>query len=100
MLNPEEDLARQLAARLAYPGILAEMRFGDAVLAEIEAPESFAGRTLREIDLRNRYGLTVLAVRSRGATRINPGAADAPASGDVLVLLGSPDAIRRVAALK
>lgn len=100
VLNPEEELGRQLATRLAHPGIVAEMRFGDAILAEVEVPEAFVNRPLKEIDLRNRYGITVLAVRRQGEARINPSAGDAPASGDVLVLLGPPEAIRKVSALK
>lgn len=100
VMNPEEELARHLATRLAHPGIVADMRFGDAVLAEVETPEAFVDRPLSEIDLSNRYGITVLALRREGETRINPSAGDAPASGDVLVLLGPPEAIRKVSALE
>jgi trk system potassium uptake protein TrkA len=100
VVNPEEELGRQVATRLAHPGIVADMRFGDAVLAEVETPEAFVGRSLKEIDLGHLYGITVLAVRRRGKTRINPSVGEAPESGDVLVLLGSPEAIRKVSDFK
>jgi trk system potassium uptake protein TrkA len=100
ILNPEEELANQLALRLAHPGVMAEISFADAVIAEIEAPESLVGVSLRDLDLRNRQGVAVLAIRRDGATLVNPGAGDAPASGDILVLLGPQSAVRKLAALK
>lgn len=100
VMNPEEELARHLATRLAHPGIVADMRFGDAVLAEVEVPEAFVDRSFKDIDLTERYGVTVLALRRRGKTRIHPGADETPASGDVLVLLGPPEGIRKVSTLE
>ena len=100
VLNPEEELARQLARRLVHPGIVADFSFGDAIIAEVETPETFVGRSLREIDLRSRYGINALAIRCRGVTRVNPSPDDALASGDILVLLGPPRAVERFSRLQ
>jgi trk system potassium uptake protein TrkA len=99
VLNPEEEFARQFALRLAHPSIVAEIRFGDAVIAEVEVPEAFVGQSLRDLELRNRHGISVLAIRRDGQTLVNPDAGEAPASGDVLVLLGPPDALRDLSSL-
>lgn len=100
VLNPEEEMAQQLAVRLAYPGVVAEIPFAGATIAEIELPEALAGKTLQELDLRNRFGVAVLAIRRGMITQVNPVASDVPQSGDCLMLLGSVDAVRRLAVLE
>jgi Trk K+ transport system NAD-binding subunit len=64
----------------------------------VPVPRGWAGRTLREIDCRTRYGVAVLAVHSGGEER-TPGYAlpdpDRPlAAGDTLVLAGAPERLR------
>lgn len=100
VLNPEADLARQLATRLVHPSIVAEIQLGEAIIAEVEVPESFVARTLEAMDLRERYGITVLALRREGVTRVHPETGEEMASGDVLVLMGPPEAIHDFTALR
>lgn len=50
---------------------------------------SVAGRTLAELDLRNRTGVTLIAVVRDGKPTTNPGGDFRLCGGDVLVLLGS-----------
>jgi trk system potassium uptake protein TrkA len=80
--------------------VLAEIGFGDALIAEVEAPESLVGRSLEELDLRGSHGVIVLAIRRGGESRVAPEPGDVPASGDILVLMGPPEAVRRVANLQ
>lgn len=54
------------------------------------------GRTLREVDLRRRYGLTVLAIRRRGRVLQPIGADDRVLQDDVLYVLGEPAGITRL----
>ena len=67
----------------------------------IAAPESWVGRSLRDIDCRARHGITVLAVRHVGA---RDGAYEPPdpdralAAGDQLVLAGTTENLRAVPA--
>jgi trk system potassium uptake protein TrkA len=99
ILNPEEEMAHQLAVRLAYPGVLAEIPFAGATIAEVELPEAFVGRNLRDLDLRRRFGVTVLAIRRDGTLQVNPGAEDTTRGGDTLTLLGNAEMVRRLAQL-
>lgn len=97
VLNPENEIGRRLALRLAHPGIRDRLGEGRATVAEVEAPESFAGRALGDLDL-GRRGVAVLAlVRGGGAeTGLDP--RTAIESGDRLVLLGPADALQDLAA--
>jgi trk system potassium uptake protein TrkA len=99
VINPEAEAGRRLALRLANPGIVDQIALGDATIAEVETPAAFYEQSLAELDLRNRLGVTVLAVRGEGSLRVNPAATERLAAGDVLVVLGLPAAIKRLSAL-
>lgn len=100
VLNPEDEMGALLALRLAHPGIVGQLRLGEGTVAEIEAPEAFAGSSLGELDLAERRGVSVLAIRRGGEVLAAPGAATPVESGDLLLVLGSEEAIHRVAALR
>lgn len=99
VVNPEDEIGHRLAQRLAHPGVVDQLDLGKAVVAEVEAPEAFAGRTLGELELRQSYDVTVLALRRGENVRANPQGSDGVESGDVLVLMGERAAIQRIAAL-
>jgi CBS domain-containing protein len=66
-------------------------------LVEVDVPVSIEGRTMGESGLRSRYGVSVLAVKrlSREGLerRFVPGPEDRFAHGDVLIVLGTEEAI-------
>jgi Trk K+ transport system NAD-binding subunit len=69
-------------------------------LVEVAVPAAIEGRTVAESALRSRYGVSVLAVKRRardgGERRFVPEPSDRFARGDVLVVLGSDEAIARL----
>lgn len=99
VINPEDEIGRRLALRLAYPAIRDRIGRGEATVAEIEAPESFAGRSLADLDLPGRRGVALLALLRDGEPKIAPGPAMTVESGDRLVLLGPAEALHRIAEL-
>jgi CPA2 family monovalent cation:H+ antiporter-2 len=54
---------------------------------------SAIGKSLKELQLRNLYGVTLLAVRRNGKTLTNPESETLILSGDILVIMGRPDAL-------
>ncbi len=56
-------------------------------------------KTLAELDLRNAHGVTVLAIRRDSETLPNPAGGVLLLAGDVVVLIGTPDAVRAVRSL-
>ncbi len=69
-------------------------------LEEVDVPVEIEGRTLAEAALRSRYGVSILAVKRltpEGVERrFVPAPADRFTHGDVLVVLGSEEAIARL----
>lgn len=99
VVNPEEEMGRRLALRLAEPSILEQVELGENQLAEVESPEKFVGKNLVELDIRNKYSISVMAIQRGDKIIANPRPSEVIQSGDVLVVVGAVDCIRRVAAL-
>ena len=99
VVNPEEQMGKRLALRLAEPSIIEQVELGDSQLAEVEAPEAFVGKTLIELDIRNKYGVSVMAIQRGETVMASPRAIEKILSGDILVVVGSVDSVRRIAAL-
>ncbi len=95
VIFPERDMAMRVAHSLVVPNVLDYIELSrDFSIIELPAPAEFAGKTLRELQLRPKYGLTLIALkRHRGTnapvtTNIAPQADDRIEAGDVLSLLG------------
>jgi trk system potassium uptake protein TrkA len=100
VVSPEKEMGQRLARRLAEPGVLERLELGeDAQLAEIAAPESFIGRSLVELEVRRQFDVTVVAIRRGGSVRANVAPGDRLQQGDVLVVIGDPAGIHRLATL-
>jgi len=87
---PEKEMGQRLAHQLLSPGrILEHWQFDpEWSIEEIEAPAWMIGKTLRELDLRRRHGVTVIALRRKGQILPNPAGDDAIQKGDWLVVFG------------
>jgi len=100
----EEVLRRDLVAgvsnRLSIGGGGRRVDLGGSfVLTEHTAPRHFEGRTLKDLNIRQRAGLQVLLIRAAsGAIRV-PTADDRIAAGDRLVVAGPRDAVDGIARL-
>ena len=69
-------------------------------MTELGVPPALAGRTVGESGIRSRYGVSVLAVKRRTREglerRFVPGSEDRFEPGDVLIVLGTEEAIERL----
>jgi trk system potassium uptake protein TrkA len=93
---PERETAIRLAHSLVIPNVLDYIELSNEFsIVDVPAPADFAGKTLKEIGLRSRFGLTTIAIKRTSrtsdgpVTNIAPGPDDVVQEGDVLSLLGS-----------
>jgi trk system potassium uptake protein TrkA len=64
ILLPEDEVAYVIAERLLNPSILSFLQLPDDYeIAEIKAPRNIANRTLNDIELRNKYHLTLITIK-------------------------------------
>lgn len=99
VINSEEEMGRRLALRLAQPTIQDQIDLGDATLVEMRTPAQFVGKSLKDLDVRNRHKVSVVGVKRGNEVLANPGAAEVLKADDVLLVLGKPTAIRRLTSL-
>lgn len=93
---PEREMAVRVAHSLAGPNVLDYFELSSEFsIVEIPAPIEFVGRTLKDIGLRARFGLTTIAIKRSSKTgdgditQVSPGPDDVILEGDVLALIGS-----------
>ena len=103
VIFPEREMAVRVAHSLVMPNVIDYIELSrDFSIVELPAPESFVGRTLRQLELRPRFGLTLVAIKRRpnatGAvvTNIAPSAEEMIHEGDVLALLGGNDRLAQL----
>jgi trk system potassium uptake protein len=83
-----------LGVELAAPNLLEQISFGDShSVLELRAPEVMVGKTLAELDLRNRYGANVVALRHETSVTVSPEADQVIEENDILVLIGRTEKI-------
>jgi len=89
IVYPEKESGIKLAHTLMSVNLIEYLEISpDYRIAEVIIRDKYDGKTLREADLRNRFGLNVLAIRRGEKTNISPQAGDKLHKGDILVLLG------------
>ena len=70
---PEHEAGRALAYTLTKPAVLNRFDLdSEHSIVEIINSRKFHGKTLIELDLRNRYGMNILAVGNEEKFEINP----------------------------
>ena len=68
---PEKDLALTAAQRLDNPNVLDYLPFMEGYsIVELAPPSEFIGKTLIELDLINRHGIQVVAVKELAPDRL------------------------------
>jgi trk system potassium uptake protein TrkA len=96
VIFPEKDLAISLAERLHNPNMLEYLPFVEGYsIIESAPPKEFIGKSLRELDLINRYGIQVVAIKEIIPDRLNliPTAKFMVKDSDILILLGPNEAL-------
>lgn len=90
---PEHEMGCELARSLTTPGILDRFEIDpDHSIAEVIVPQAFDQKTIIDLDLRNRYELTVLAVsqdQHPDKFEINPSPVTRLKAGGLMVVIGS-----------
>lgn len=93
IINPEEDVADQLAKSLGNPKVQEYLQLGeDYSLREIEVPETFVGKTLQELDVRSEHKVQVIGIQRHGTGNFDyvPSPTE-PFHEDDIVCLTGPD---------
>ncbi len=100
------DSGRQLGLHLARPNIVEQIEFGsEHGVFEITAPDQWVGKTLADLSIRGKYGVSVLAVKTQSVDftggmkeemNVSPLATTTIAAEDTLLVLGHVDDVEKI----
>ena len=94
---PEQENAGRLARSLSSHNVLDYIELSeDYGIIEVPAPRSWQGKTLRELNVRAKLGVNIIAIKSEGGINVSPPADYAIGSSDVMVVLGDTIALKGV----
>jgi len=111
IVYPEFEMAKKLVDSIMTPNILEQIKLSkDYNLVEVVAPREVWGKTIRSSDIRNRYGINIIAIRKQipiineneqGGIDIKeevnmlPGPDDEINQNDILVVIGLEKALAK-----
>jgi len=94
---PEQENAARLARSLNSHNVLDYIELSpDYGILEVPAPKSWVGKSLKELNVRAKLGVNIIAVESGSITNVSPSADYKILSGDILVVLGDNKALEAV----
>ena len=94
---PEQENAARLARSLSSPNVLDYIELSDDYgIVEVPAPESWQGKSLKELNIRAKVGVNILAIRREGKMNVSPNADFSFRGGDIVVVLGDSAALEAV----
>ncbi len=102
VIYPEKDMAIRTALKLTSPNILECLPLLSGIsIQEIAPPEKFIGKSLKELDLRNKFGVQVIAIRELIPERTVyvPKADFVIKDSDILIVMGDEKKLEKLMSL-
>lgn len=94
---PEQEHAQRLGRSLFSHNVLEYIELSkDYGILEVPAPKSWLGKSLKELNVRAKLGINIIAVESGETTSISPAADYRINQGDILTVLGDNYALEAV----
>lgn len=97
VIQPEKDMGTRVAHNLASSNILDYIELSpEYSIIEVEAPREWYNYTLKELSLRRKYGLNVMAIKHDNKIRISLTAEDVIRENDIIVAMGSSEDLSKL----
>ncbi|MBN1354015.1 MAG: TrkA family potassium uptake protein [Candidatus Omnitrophica bacterium] len=107
VIQPEKEMGIRVANTLISTSVIEHIELSnESSIVELIPPKDFIGKSLREIDVRVKFGVNVIAVKRKipsaskkeeeEIVNVAPKAEDIIQKGDVLVVLGPNDSIEKL----
>ena len=96
VIYPERDMALRTAGKLASPHILEYISLSDTVdIMELTLTPRVDGRTVLELNVRQKWGLNIIAIRRGGEVNISITPQTKVSENDTLAVVGKTEDIAR-----
>lgn len=97
IIYPEQDTAIKLVSKLTSEGILDYFDLGGELsIVGINAPEGMVSKTLGELDLRNKFNVTIIGIKRGNDIVFNLTADTKIINYDVLIVFGEVESLKKL----
>lgn len=97
VILPEKDMGVRVAHNLVSSSILDYIELSpDYSIIEIESPKEWHGKNMKELSLRSKYGINVMAIKRHNEVNISPDASDIIEKDDIVVAIGSAEDLTKL----
>lgn len=98
VIIPERELAVKMAQNLSSSSVLDYIELSsECGIIEMKPPAAWKGKTIRELNIRAKYGVNVIAMRNgAGEITVAPGSDYAIQEQDIMVILGGSEELHLV----
>ncbi len=94
---PEQEHADRLAKNLSSPNVLEYIELSEECgIIEISAPKNWVGKSLRELNVRAKLGVNIIAIKQDSKFDVSPSPDYKIVAEDVMVVLGETAALKAV----
>lgn len=96
VVNPEKQIARWTAIRYTSDHLLDYIKLDDKhALFEVTIPSEWVGKSIRELDIRKKYSINIIAIKENGQMRMS-GLAETVLTEEIsLLVLGEHKTIQK-----
>jgi len=107
VVQPEREMGARVANSLVSTNVIEHIELsGESSIVELISPKDFVGKNLRELDVRAKYGVNVIALKRKipsaskkeeeEIVNVSPKAEDIINKGDILIILGPNESIEKL----
>lgn len=96
VIHPERESGERIAMSIVKSHVLDYVELSNQYsIIEVIAGEKMRGKSLMELDIRAKYGITILVVKSGDKINVSPPADQRLNAGDTLVVMGEVKDVQR-----
>lgn len=97
VILPEQDMGVRVAHNLVSSNILDYIELSpEYSIMEIEAIDEWHDKSLRDLKLRSKYGINVMAIKKGDEVNLSPAATDLVETKDIIVAIGSAEDLSKL----
>ncbi|MBE7056397.1 MAG: TrkA family potassium uptake protein [Ruminococcaceae bacterium] len=97
VIYPERDMASRMAVKYSANNVFDYIELSPEYgIFEIPPMEAWVGKSIRELDIRGKYGMNVLGVKSQDSIRPMPGVDYVFTGEEHVVVLGNKDQVIKI----
>ena len=97
VIIPEREVADKLALGLTHAGVMEYIELSQEFgIVEMEPIDEWIGKSIRDLELRTRYGANVIALRYKDDIQIPPDITAPIAADHIMVMLGSYEMLEKL----